>query len=312
MLLEGIVVIVVSVAIVVSNTINLVVWSRVKGVSRTTLLFFLNLSVSDLLVGVVACAPSVYPSFAGSWPYGAVWCQISGVTHGTSVTISIWSISMIGIDRYVAVSNPHTYRHLASVRGSVAILTGLWTAAIVTFVAPILFKRDFVYYKYRNAVKMCGMHWEYPAYCVITGMYIPVASGCVLVYTVLRIRAALARERDTLRMRCNRRVFNILVAASLTYFACWGPYVILVIVTAITSLRPPGWLSFCSAWLANANSFVNVFVYSASSPAFRRGLRELGVYPAHGLRPNLSETVLGTDNNDGNFVDKNGKCSTAV
>ena len=34
------------------------------------------------------------------WTYGDVWCQVSGVTHGMSITVSIWSISMIGLHRF--------------------------------------------------------------------------------------------------------------------------------------------------------------------------------------------------------------------
>ena len=46
-------------------------------------------------MGVVACAPAMYPDCTGVWPYQDVWCQISGIVHGTSVSISIWSISMV-------------------------------------------------------------------------------------------------------------------------------------------------------------------------------------------------------------------------
>ena len=34
------------------------------------------------------------------WTYGDVWCQVSGVTHGMSITVSVWSISMIGLHRF--------------------------------------------------------------------------------------------------------------------------------------------------------------------------------------------------------------------
>ena len=285
----------ISTAIIASNIVNLLVWSRVQGVSRTTRVFLLNLTTSDLLVGVIACASSVYPTFSGRWPYGSVWCQISGVVHGASVTISIWSISMIGIDRYMAVTRPHTYRHLAFVRGSGSVVVVLWTVAIVTFVAPIVVERDFVYYKYNSGVNMCGMQWEHPMYCVISSMYIPIPSAIILVYTVVRIRTLLAREHDSLRKRCNRRVFRILVAASLTYFICWGPYVTVTLVTVVSSLRPPAWLSFCTLWLANANSFVNVFVYSVSSPPFRRCLRRLIVRPLCCSSETVTETESSTD-----------------
>ena len=57
-LLEGCVVLVVTVGIIVSNVVNIIVWSRVGGLAPVTKFILVNLSVSDILVGSVACAPS--------------------------------------------------------------------------------------------------------------------------------------------------------------------------------------------------------------------------------------------------------------
>jgi 7 transmembrane receptor (rhodopsin family) len=97
---ELIVVTVISTCIVVSNVVNLaVLMSLGTSMPWATRFFLINLSVSDLLVGVIACAPAIIPAATGRWIYGSMWCQVSGLTHGTSVTISIWSISMVGLHR---------------------------------------------------------------------------------------------------------------------------------------------------------------------------------------------------------------------
>jgi len=38
---------------------------------------------------------------------------------------------------------------------------GQWTGGLVTFVAPLLTKRNWSYYRYNEHQKMCGLHWEY-------------------------------------------------------------------------------------------------------------------------------------------------------
>ena len=99
---EVIVMGVVSTCIVLSNVVNLIVLGSLKtSMPWATRLFLINLSISDLLVGVIACAPSVAAALSRRWIYGEMWCQVSGVMHGTSVTISIWSISMVGLNRYL-------------------------------------------------------------------------------------------------------------------------------------------------------------------------------------------------------------------
>jgi len=92
---------VISSGIILSNIINLIVLvSASAAMPWATRLFLINLSSSDLLVGLIACAPAVLPAATDRWTYGDVWCQISGIAHGTSVTVSIWSISMIGLHRF--------------------------------------------------------------------------------------------------------------------------------------------------------------------------------------------------------------------
>jgi len=95
---------VVSGGIISSNIINLVVLASASAAMPwATRLFLINLSCSDLLVGVIACAPAVLPAATNRWTYGDVWCQISGVVHGTSCAVSIWSISVIGLHRFAQI-----------------------------------------------------------------------------------------------------------------------------------------------------------------------------------------------------------------
>ena len=99
--LQTTIIAVISSGIVLSNIINLIVLvSASAAMPWATRLFLINLSISDVLVGVIACAPAVVPAATHRWIYGEVWCQVSGIAHGTSVTVSIWSISMIGLYRF--------------------------------------------------------------------------------------------------------------------------------------------------------------------------------------------------------------------
>ena len=182
---------IISVGIVVTNLVNLVVLSHARDIPKVTKSFLVSLSSSDLMVGAIACAPSIVSTVVGCWPYSAVWCQISGIAHGASVTISIWSISMVGIDRYVAVLLPLRYRRLISLTKCYAVITGQWILALVTFSAPLLTKPDLIYYKYNSVTKLCGLQWDYPAFCIITGIYIPIFSAVILIFTSFRINTKL-------------------------------------------------------------------------------------------------------------------------
>ena len=57
--------------IILSNIVNLVVLvSASAAMPWATRLFLINLSSSDLLVGLIACAPAVLPAATNRWTYG--------------------------------------------------------------------------------------------------------------------------------------------------------------------------------------------------------------------------------------------------
>ena len=76
--LRGCIVTLVTLGIIGSNVVNLKIWSRNTRMPWATRRFLVNLSSCDLLVGLVATSSAIYPAFTGEWPYGSVWCQITG------------------------------------------------------------------------------------------------------------------------------------------------------------------------------------------------------------------------------------------
>jgi len=68
--LQTTIIAVISSGIVLSNIVNLIVLVSASGAMPwATRLFLINLSVSDLLVGVIACAPAVIPAATNRWIY---------------------------------------------------------------------------------------------------------------------------------------------------------------------------------------------------------------------------------------------------
>ena len=272
----------VSVLIVLSNVTNIYVLSGKCHIPKISKIFLLNLSVSDLFVGLISCIPTIVPSVTGTWPYGAAWCQIAGIVHGTSVTISIWSISMISIDRYLAICKPMMYTSWRSSRKAYGVIVCLWALAIATFFSPLPTKHDFVYYHYSTDENICGLYWEYKWFCVITAVYIPVLSGGILIFTNVKImKTILYRKQNLDKINCRssmpRRGMNavkMLIMTSSIYFLAWGPYVTeVVLISFVDSIRVPGIVRFTTMWLANSNSFMNVIIFSFVYRSFRHEVK---------------------------------------
>jgi len=84
--LQTTIIAVISGGIVLSNIVNLIVLVSASGTMPwATRLFLMNLSVSDLLVGCIACAPSVIPAATHRWIYDDYLMPLTGgytVTSG--------------------------------------------------------------------------------------------------------------------------------------------------------------------------------------------------------------------------------------
>lgn len=295
--------------------------------------------------------------------------------------------------RYAAIALPIRYRVLVSRSWHYfAVVAALWLAALATFAAPLFTKHNLVYYRYSNSQKMCGLHWEYPEFAIVTGFYIPIMSGIVLIVTALGISSTLRRrmalplttddrllaspppavndimfvefregqqshgiltrtpqegqggsckgdtaigmevvdnvvhetpsallqpatvaptaQRQPLQQlqqqvehditsgkyrsqsrwtRANSRTLRILMFTGIAYFLCWGPYTTLVFVQCfVPTFKCPSVVEFSAMWLANANSGLNVFIYSSTNTVFRHQCVNL----LHCLVPNCCRCCL--------------------
>ena len=274
----------ISIFIVISNVINIYILSKDSHIPKISRIFLLNLSVSDLCVGVISCVPTIYPAITEAWPYGPVWCQIAGILHGTSCGISIWSISMVSIDRYLAICKPLTYAAWRSSRKANTVIVILWILALGTFIAPSLSKPDFIYYHYNKDENMCGLFWEYKWFCIMTTAYFPLLSGSILVFTNARsIKTITSRKEDLSRTasrssskRHGMRAVKLLLITSSIYFLAWGPYVTEVLLISFAEgFYVPSLVKFSFMWLANSNSFMNVITFSVVYRSFRHELKRI-------------------------------------
>ena len=67
------------------------------------------------------------------------------------------------------------------------------------------------------------------------------------------------------------KAVKVLGVTASVYFIAWGPYVVLVVLLSFFPHIPvPGQIRFAFMWLANSNSFMNVFIYSLMYSGFRR------------------------------------------
>lgn len=93
----------ISILIVFCNILGINVLKVTKQIPYIPRVFLINMGVADLTCGLVSVSPSIVPAITGNWPYGKIWCQISGVIHSASITTSMYTITLVSLDRYFAI-----------------------------------------------------------------------------------------------------------------------------------------------------------------------------------------------------------------
>ncbi|ETN70667.1 hypothetical protein NECAME_14609 [Necator americanus] len=68
-----------------------------------------NLAFSDLCLGLIVLPLSSVYAIAGEWIFPDTLCEVFVSADILCSTASIWNLSIVGLDRYWAITSPVTY-----------------------------------------------------------------------------------------------------------------------------------------------------------------------------------------------------------
>ncbi|ESP05383.1 hypothetical protein LOTGIDRAFT_103326 [Lottia gigantea] len=83
-----------------------------KALRTRTNFFLANLAVADFCVGIFCVLPNLSTFLSPAWVLGKVMCKLYYFVQGMSYTASILLLTVIAIERYIAIMHPLRSRHL--------------------------------------------------------------------------------------------------------------------------------------------------------------------------------------------------------
>jgi hypothetical protein len=281
-----------------AGNVGVVLW-RVIGKDKNRVNSFLltHLAVSDFLMGVYMLLiaykdrlwDGVYFRHDVSWRASDL-CIFAGVISTISSEVSVFTLTLITLDRVVCIVFPFKFRRM-SMKRAAYLTTFIWILGTVLAIIPLLDDSYFYDYEHRNhfygrspvclpfelsSEKSPG--WEYSAF-VFLGLngasFIFIVVAYMVMYRTITkagnaVRSTRANQDSTL---AKRMLFIIL-----TDFFCWFPVIIISILALANSLHDPRKQVY--AWIAvfvlPINSSINPLLYTFSTPLVRgsRGTRK--------------------------------------
>lgn len=294
---------------IVGNSMVVAVIYRYMRLKTVANIFVLNLAISDLtfLITLPMWATSTATKYR--WPFGGFLCKASAGLVIFNLYTSIFFLTALSLDRYLAIVHPVRSRRFRTVVYARLTCVVIWLSAFVLSV-PTVVIRDLHDISDSNTT-VCGIlhptieNAKWLEELRLASSLMKIVLGFLVPFVIILtcyslIGRALLGAKHIQKSACSRddEVLRMLAAAVLAFFLCWVPHQVFHFMEFLTQMKL---LTKCSIMdiidtaipfticIAYFSSCVNPIVYSFVGRNFRKNLlRLLCCSPGAGPGPHPS------------------------
>ncbi|KAL1005655.1 hypothetical protein UPYG_G00061860 [Umbra pygmaea] len=261
------------------NTLVIYIVLHYLKTESVTNIYILNLAIADELFMLGLPFLAVQNALL-TWPFGSLMCRMVLTVDAINQFTSIFCLTVMSIDRYLAVVQPIRSSWWRRPRVAKVVNATVWGVSFVV-VLPVVVFADVL------DDGNCSIAWPEPAevwkasfivYTCTVGFFGPLLVICLCyLLIVIKVRSAGKRARAT-SSRCRkseRKITRMVVVVVAVFVLCWLPFYILNIVNLLVVLPDKfrGFYVFVVV-LSYANSCANPILYGFLSENFKRGFRK--------------------------------------
>lgn len=266
---------------IVGNTLAIYVLLRYVKMKTVTNIYILNLAVADELyiLGLPFLSTQNVLTY---WPFGSFLCRVIMTTDTLNQFTSIFCLTVMSIDRYLAVVHPLRSSRWRRPRVAKVVSAAVWTTSFIVVLPVVIFSNV------QDKFNSCNLSWPEPhnlwpvafiLYTSVLGFFAPLLVICACyVLIVVRVKASGARTGFGRRRRSERKVTRMVVVIVVAFVLCWLPFYMVNIINLIDHLPETSvtvGIYFFSVILTYANSCANPVLYGFLSDNFRQSFRKV-------------------------------------
>ncbi|KAF4522579.1 Long wavelength sensitive opsin 3 [Ephemera danica] len=276
----------------IGNGVVIYIFSTTKSLRTPSNLLVVNLAFSDFLMMVCMCPPMVINCYYETWVLGPLMCEIYGMMGSLYGCASIWSMTMIALDRYNVIVKGLSGTPLTNKTALLRILF-VWVFSIGWTLMPMLGWNRYVP---EGNMTACGTdyltkNWASRSYILIYGFFVYFAPLFTIIYSYYFIVQAVAAHEKTMREQAKKmnvaslrsaenqatsvecKLAKIALMTISLWFFAWTPYLIINFVGVFESFPISPLSTIWSSLFAKANAVYNPIVYGISHPKYRAALK---------------------------------------
>ncbi|XP_040003232.1 tachykinin receptor 3-like [Xiphias gladius] len=246
--------------------------------------FLLNLAFSDVSMAAFNTLINFIYAVHGEWYFGEVYCRFHNFFPVAAVFASIYSMTAIATDRYMAIVHPLKPR--LSAKATTGVIVCIWSLAVV-LAFPLCYFSTTVQLSRRT---VCYVAWprkdsDHFMYHIIVAVLVYVLPLVVMgiTYTIVGLKLWGGEiPGDTSdnyhgQLRAKRKVVKMMIIVVVTFALCWLPYHVYFIVMAL-NMRLSKWkyiqqVYLAVLWLAMSSTMYNPVIYCCLNSRFRAGFK---------------------------------------
>ncbi|KAG8553293.1 hypothetical protein GDO81_003360 [Engystomops pustulosus] len=273
----------------IGNSLVISVLCLQRDMKTVASIYILNLAIADLLFLMTLPFWATYYALGLKWMFGAAMCKISSSLLTLNLFASIFFISCMSVDRYLAIVYPlRSQRRTLTQAVFVALI--VWVLAVMSTLPTFYFRN--VYYIKNLDVHACVMDFpkeEYSSWCVSMALLKITLGFCFPVTVILTCYSMIglhlkSTKGSILNTKTRDRVLRIVTAIVVCFLICWLPFHVLTFLDVLTRMHiindcriqtfveaaMP--LSIC---LGFSNSCINPLLYCFVGNQFRENFRHV-------------------------------------
>ncbi|XP_043483264.1 cholecystokinin receptor type A-like [Leptopilina heterotoma] len=116
---------------VVGNSLVLITLARNKRMRTVTNVYLLNLAVSDLLLGVFCMPFTLLGQMLKNFVFGNAMCKLIPYFQAVSVSVGVWTLVAISLERYYAICRPLKSRRWQTQCHAYKMIVVVWAISLV-------------------------------------------------------------------------------------------------------------------------------------------------------------------------------------
>ena len=293
---------------------------RDRGKTKAQSILVTNLAIADGMMGVymliIASADvfykDMYAYYAEAWQTSAI-CKIAGFLAVLSSESSVFFMTVISIDRVIAVTAPFSRMNLGSKSVKIAVLI-VWSCSLMLSLMPVLV-RDYFGNAYYGRSTVClalpltadrPAGWQYSV-ALFLGVNCFAFSIMAICYTTIYI--IVKRSGRSVTHTANRsgeiQLAIRMAFLVITDLCCWMPVIIMGLLALTTDITIS---SDAYVWTAvfvlPLNSSLNPYLYTiVTRETANRGKRKSRYGQTVNSTSGVVATVSGSVDNNGMYED---------